>query len=122
MAVRGQGAAGWTGALLAALLASACASTSTEKGGLVPLDVRPEALDAAHAPRRVALLIGVGRFDDPEWRKLRYPEKDAADLARVLADPQRGAFTHVETVREATRQGIRDALQRLVDGGGDERD
>lgn len=108
--------------MLTALLASACATTSTEKGGLVPLDVRPEALDAAHAPRRIALLVGVGQFDDAEWRKLRYPEKDAADLARVLGDPQRGAFTHVETVRDATRQGIRDALQRLSEGGRDERD
>jgi hypothetical protein len=113
-----------TAAALCALCALAgCATASgTDKGGLVKLDVSPRALDEAHGPQRVALLVGTGTFDDPEWRKLRYPSKDAADLARVLRDPQRGAFTRVDTVSEPTRAEIWKALQQLGEANRDERD
>ena len=82
----------WAG--LGALTALACATgnpgpsaiTATDKGGLVPLDVPAARLEAAHAPRRLAVAVGIGSFDDPSWRRLRYPEKDAADVTRILAD------------------------------------
>ncbi len=119
---RGRGAGGLARAALCALWGLSCASTQGEKGGLVPLDLPPQTIEAAHAPKRIALLVGVGKFDDAEWRRLRYPEKDAADLSRVLSDPQRGAFTQVDTEPQATRQAIRDALQRLSDADRDERD
>ncbi len=119
---RGPGPRGLAEAALCALWAVSCASTSVEKGGLVPLDLPPQTLEAAHAPKRIALLVGIGQFDDAEWRKLRYPEKDAADLARVLSDPRRGAFTQVETMPQATREGLREALQRISDADRDERD
>ena len=101
---------------------SGAASEEAEKGGLVPLRVAPEALDAAHAPRRVALLVGIDTFQDDGWRGLRYPRKDAADLARVLSDPARGAFTQVETVPGATLASLRAALTRLAEADRDERD
>src|SRR2546426_537582 len=77
--------------------ATAAPSGKGEKGGrgLVPVDVSPGTVADAHAPRRLALLVGIGTFDDPQWRKLRYPQKDASDLARVLADPRRGDFGEV---------------------------
>ncbi len=109
-------------AALCALWGLACASASAEKGGLVPLDVPAQALEVAHAPRRIALLVGIGSFDDAEWHKLRYPEKDASDLAGVLSDPQHGAFSQVEAVPAATREEIRRAIQRLADADSDERD
>ncbi len=123
-----QGATGRSGSALGiALLLSACATASpqpeaVEKGGLVPVDVPAKALDAAHASRRVALLIGNGIYDDPEWRPLRYTQKDASDLARVLSDPQRGGFTDVVTLRDATRETILRALERLAQGARDEHD
>src|SRR5512142_1446405 len=118
---RARGRLAGVAACVAAALS--CASTSTEKGGLVPVDVPRADLGTAHAPRRLALLIGIAGFDDPEWRTLRYPAKDAADLARALADASRGAFDQVETLTDgATRDAVRDALARLADLDRDERD
>ncbi len=98
--------------LTAALLLAACATSGGgDKGRLVPLDVPRETLDQHYAPKKVALLIGVSRFDDPEWNGLRYPEKDAQDLAAVLRDPQHGAFDAVEVLKDGpTRAEVRGAL------------
>lgn len=73
-------------------LSLGCASAQVEKGGLVALAVAPAAIDAAHAPRRIALVVGIDRFDDPGWRNLRFAAKDALDLGGVLADPARGGY------------------------------
>src|SRR5438045_3859862 len=86
--------------------AIACATGAGMKG-LIPADVTPERIEAAHAPRRLALLVGIGDFDDPEWRHLRYAGKDAGDLARVLADPLKGSFGQVETLSNgATKDSV----------------
>ncbi len=125
MPARGRVTRGVAGVAACALAILSCASptASAEKGGLVPIDVPRERLDAAHAPRRIALLVGIDQFEDPEWRALRYPAKDAADLARVLQDPKKGAFDQVETLTAgATREGVHEALRRLADVDRDERD
>lgn len=112
-------------AVACAVASLSCASTSAsaEKGGLVPLDLPREAVASAHAPRRLALLVGIGQFDDSEWRSLHYPEKDAGDLARVLHDPAKGNFGQVETLTGgATHGAIRAALARLAEVDLDERD
>ncbi|MBI5069837.1 MAG: caspase family protein [Deltaproteobacteria bacterium] len=106
-----------------ALVLSSCASTAGEKGRLVPAPLGREALDQAYAPRKLALLVGVGRFDDGDWKPLRYPGKDAADLAAVLRDPARGGFDQVEVLAaDPTRAELRAALARLADQNRDERD
>jgi hypothetical protein len=100
-----------------------CATSTGEKGRLVPSDLPREQLDAAYAPRRLALLVGIDRFDDPEWKRLRFPEKDAQDLAAVLRDPARGAFDEVEVLKGGpSREDIRAALHRLAERNRDERD
>ncbi len=111
-------------ALLACASLLACAAHSVaEKGGLVPLDVPQQRLAEAHAPKRLALVVGVQSFDDPQWRPLRYPEADAAALAAVLRDPERGAFDDVVVLGGGpTRDELRDALRRLADRSRDERD
>jgi hypothetical protein len=113
-----------TCAVAVALALAACASAgSGEKGRLVALDVPREKLDQHYAPKKVALLVGVSRFDDPDWNGLRYPEKDAEDLAAVLRDAQRGAFDHVEVLKDGpTRAEIRAAIARLGDAARDDRD
>jgi hypothetical protein len=104
---------GLAAAALAACLA--CAAPAGEKGGLVPVAVPREALDRALQPRRLALLVGVQRFQDPQWRALRFPEADAAALAAVLRDPARGAFDEVEVLAPAAdRAAVRAALRRLA--------
>jgi len=109
---------------LAGVVLLACAAPSGgEKGRLVPVSVSRDALSQAHAPRRVALVVGVGTFDDPEWRPLRYPDADAAALAAVLGDPERGAFDEVEVLSGGpTRAELRAALRRLAERSRDERD
>jgi hypothetical protein len=111
------------GALVGAA-ALACAGPSRmEKGGLVPVDVPREQTARALAPRRLALLVGVQRYDDPQWRALRYPGADAAALAAVLRDRERGAFDDVEVLADhPTRDEIRAALDRLAERSRDERD
>jgi hypothetical protein len=108
-------------ALLAACRGPAASARPEEagvKGGLVPLQVEAGALASAYAPRRFALLVGIGTPDDARWRPLRYAEKDARDLAAALKDPARGAFQQVrvlsgreETGREAVLAAVR-ALRR----------
>ncbi|GEJ56424.1 caspase family protein [Anaeromyxobacter diazotrophicus] len=111
-----------------AALATACASArgapaDGAKGRLVPLDVAPERLDASYAPRRLALLIGIQRFDDGAWATLRYPEKDARDLAEVLRDPGKGAFDAVEVLAAGpSGADVRSALARLAAQVRDDRD
>jgi uncharacterized caspase-like protein len=105
-------------------LALACATAgSGEKGRLVPLDVPREKLDQTYAPKRVALLIGINKFEDADWNTLRYTEKDAEDFAAVLRDPQRGAFDHVEILKGGpTRGELKVALRRLAEISRDDRD
>jgi hypothetical protein len=111
------------GAALCGALLACAAPARTEKGGLVPLAVPREHTDRALAPRRVALLVGIQGYDDPEWRALRFPGADAAALAAVLRDPERGAFDEVEVLADRpTREEVRAALSRLAERSRDERD
>lgn len=110
---------------IAAMAVAACAGAPAagEKGGLVPLAVPADRLARALQPRRLALLIGVQRYQDPAWRPLRFPEADAAALAEVLRDPARGAFDEVEVLPPgAGRAAVRAALRRLAERSRDERD
>ena len=88
-----------------------------EKGGLVRVNVKAAALDAAHAPRRYAVLVGIPDVNDPEWRPLRYAAKDAQDLAAALADPGRGRFDQVRVLvkpEETTTRAVLQAVDSLA--------
>ena len=94
-----------------------------EKGRLVPLEVSREKLDREYAPKKVALLVGVQQFDDPEWNTLRYTEKDAEDFGAVLRDPAHGAFDQVEVLKGGpTRAELHAAMERLSLAARDDRD
>src|SRR6266568_5289206 len=113
------------GCLASALvLGLGCATAGGgEKGRLVPLEVSREKLDREYAPKKVALLVGVRQFDDPEWNTLRYTEKDAEDLGAVLRDPEHGAFDQVEVLKGGTtRADLRAAMERLSLAARDDRD
>lgn len=91
------------------LLGASLVGTST--AGVVQGD--DTGLDAVYAPRRVAVLVGVQDYGDPELAGLRFPVKDARDLGSALEDPLIGDFDRVvvvEGARATTRQGILDAL------------
>lgn len=99
------------------------AEVATGEKGLVPLAVPRAKLEAARAPRRLALVVGIQRFDDPQWRPLRFPEADAHAVAEVLRDPALGAFDEVRVLDAGpTRDELRAALAALSEGDRDERD
>jgi hypothetical protein len=58
-------------------------------------------------------VIATGTYTDLGLRRLRAPARDAADLARVLADPGIGGFT-VNTVIDQPAQQIRLAVEDFL--------
>ncbi len=86
---------------------------STWAGGLETGDSRRD-LDEVYKPRRVALLIGVDRYQDPDLTPLKFAAKDARDLGAVLDDEAYGDFDRVMTITAqtaTTREGIEKALR-----------
>ena len=97
--------------LLAAISLVACA-TGRDKGRLVAVSgVSGAEVEGALAPKRVALVIGVGDYEDAFWPDLEWAEKDARDLAAALGDPQVGGFDAVKVV---TGAGAREPAQVLA--------
>jgi len=81
-------------------------------GGLTAAD--EHGLDAAYTPQRVAMVVGVDSYGDPELPSLRFAAKDATDLAEVLEDPSYGQFDRVWVLTGAeatTGRAIREALE-----------
>ncbi len=62
--------------------------------GVLTDEPTPGGLDEAHA-RRVALVVGIDEYEDPEVGSLRFAAKDAQDMARVLSEPRLGGFDNV---------------------------
>ncbi len=85
-------------------------------GASVPSASAPAPLSRVR--EKFALIVGVGNFQDASIPKLRYPAKDAKDLATVLTDPAVGRFKAENvlllTDAQATRAKILAALQQLI--------
>jgi uncharacterized caspase-like protein len=74
-------------------------------------------LDAVYAPRRVALLLGVQEYADPQLQGLRYAAKDARDLGAVLSDPALGGFDQVHVIEgryRTTASAIKQAISEAT--------
>lgn len=72
------------------------------------------------AGSRLALVIGIAKYTDPGFRRLRAPAQDVADMADVLADPAIGGFT-VTRVRDRAEYEIRRKIDEfLADRGVDD--
>lgn len=96
---------------MTALLALAAATLAPAHAGVVRSG--PADLQAVYAPRRVAVLVGVQDYTDPALQGLRFPEKDATDLAAVLQDPEQGGFDRVLVVSGqggTTAKALQDAI------------
>lgn len=101
-------------------LAVACASDGQRlKGGLEPVaGVYTDDVLRAARPRKVALLIGIDRFDDGFWPELRFAGNDARALAAALSRSGGGDFDDVRTLtepEETTRQRVLDEVARLAE-------
>jgi len=77
--------------LLAVGLSTAPTAWAGARGVVTGLPT-PDGLAEAYAPRRVALVVGIDRYDDPALGTLRFAAKDAHDVARALEDPTAGGF------------------------------
>ena len=65
-----------------------------------------KALNELSPGRRFALIIGNSRYRDERLSELNSSIVDAERFAEVLADPNAGAFTHVETLINKTHNMI----------------
>ena len=75
-------------------------------------------LDEVYRPLRVAVLVGVQDYRDPELKGLRFAEKDAYDLGQVLAS-EAGGFDRVIVVdgmEATTAKGIEQAISEASAG------
>ena len=101
--------------LLGALLVAGAAGA--EPRGLADAPIDGDVLDAAFVPRRVALVIGVDRYDDDTFPTLRYAASDAHEIGELLEEPMWGGFDDVVvlTGREHTsRVAILAAVDEIV--------
>lgn len=60
--------------------------------------------------KRLALVVGNSRYDDPTLTKLKTPKADAAALASVLGDPHIGGFDEVLELVDPTEAEARRAI------------
>lgn len=65
---------------------------------------------------RRALVVAADEFDDLGLRTLVAPRRDAADLARILADPDIGGF-EVSTILNRPRHEVERAIARFFSAG-----
>jgi hypothetical protein len=68
---------------------------SAALAGIVTGATPPDGIGETYKPRRVAVLIGIDTYEDPELVGLQFAAKDAEDMARVLQDPDLGGFDEV---------------------------
>jgi len=85
--------------LLLPLLAS-CAhgGRSWRDKGFEPAEASVDAVEASFGPRRIALLIGVGTYDDPLFGELHHAQADAEGFAEILESHDYGGFDRVITL------------------------
>src|SRR5215471_19793257 len=61
-----------------------------------------------------AVIVGVGQYQDPAIPAMRFADRSAVELARILRDPQAGRFAPdhvlVLTSEKANKQTIEDAI------------
>lgn len=91
--------------------------------GLVPVAVDGDAIDGSMKARKLALVIGVGEYDDSMFTPLAFARADAEAMSDVLSNPQFGAFDEVRTLvgsSRTTSKRIVDALDLLLATAGPE--
>jgi hypothetical protein len=64
---------------------------------------------------RHALIIATSAYSNPEFRMLRAPVRDAADIGNVLGAAEIGGFA-VTTIKDGAAQKIRIAIQEFLSG------
>lgn len=93
----------------------ALAAGGARPKGLAPARSTEEALNAALGPRRVALIVGIDRYDDPTFPDLLHAGADAELVAGVIEDPSMGGFDQVVSLAGSpSRDEVLTALRELT--------
>lgn len=78
----------------------------------------PRVARSAYVREKWALVVGIGQFKDTHIPSLKYPAKDARDLAAALVDPTVGRFKkdHVVLLTDelATTVKIRSSIEEIA--------
>jgi len=84
-------------AVVMMVLQAGCAHSqqSWRTKGLAPAESTADAIEASFGPRRVALLIGVGSYDDPLFPDLMHAENDAVEFGEILETRDYGGFDRI---------------------------
>lgn len=89
--------------------------SSSLAGGLqVSPNTNSKAAMETLRPKRIALVIGIRKYNNRAWTDLRYPVRDARKIASFLT--RQGRFDEVLTLlqpRQTTLQGVRQGLRWL---------
>lgn len=64
-------------------------------GGFNPSGVTRQVIQKTLKPRKVAMVVGIDRYDDPSFARLSYAQSDAEAFAGVLQDKKFGGFDEV---------------------------
>ena len=93
-------------------------SPSQPRPELKPGPVTSSTMPPSYVRQKYALVVGVGKFQDPHITPLKYAAKDARDFAATLIDPNVGRFkpenVKVLTDEQATTKNIRSALYEIA--------
>lgn len=76
-------------------------------------------------PKKFILSIGMGKFDDPVWRELRFARKDASDMYKFFRKDQQGfdgGELLIDDKNPLTTEDIGKAFQRLEQDNRNEED
>jgi uncharacterized caspase-like protein len=99
-------------ALALVILLAGCAHGGLSPRGLEPARSTADELSRALEPRRVALVIGVSRYDDPAFPDLAYADDDAEAVAELLSS-KAGGFDEVVLLAEPGQATRQEVLRRL---------
>ena len=95
------------------ILGSAMLLCGAALAGSLGSSPQPNQLEEVYKPQRVALLVGIDSYLDPDLDTLRFSAKDARDLGDVLAAESPGGFDQVTIIDQAagaTRAAIEEAI------------
>lgn len=83
------------------------------KGGAIVAISEPPTRVPQYVRRRLALVVGIGKFKDPNINQLRFTARDATAVADVLTSVAKFDYVKSLTDEEATGYNIRTEVNRL---------
>ncbi len=103
-----------TAVLAAAPVGCAHRGQTWRNKGFAPAESTADAIEASFGPRRIALVVGVGEYDDPLFGDLHHAEADAIEFGEILESHDYGGFDRVITLTTRVQTTQARILNELV--------